>query len=137
MRFTAKVTGLESLNAKMNALYPAIRTDAGAEMDDQARSIVSTMKSYCPVGKDGPPSLRDSIGFAWDEGAPHDPEDLQLKFFVGARATPYAAYVEFGTSRTPAQPFFNPGFRVHKRETVTNIVAAVANAIRRVAGNGS
>jgi HK97 gp10 family phage protein len=77
---------------KEQVLYPAV----ARKMEDAGRAWVAAATALAPVDTG---RLRASIGFAYNR------ETRTLKLHADE---PYAAFVEFGTYRTRAQPFMRP-----------------------------
>jgi HK97 gp10 family phage protein len=74
-------------------------------LTNKALEVERHAKRLCPVDTG---NLRRSItsGLSFDLGIP---------IGVCAATAPYSAYVEYGTSRSPAQPFLRPALeRVNK-----------------------
>ena len=80
-----------------------------------AERVVATAKSFAPV-KTG--KLRGSINFKADETG--------VTIFAG---TEYASYVEYGTVKMNAQPFFNPAIEAHLKELETFLGRALIKRI--------
>lgn len=76
---------------------------AGKALLQTATDIVTVMKQIVPVDTG---ALRQSIGA--------DPKD-STTIYIGSDKE-YAPYVEYGTSRMAAQPYFTPAF-MQARET--------------------
>jgi HK97 gp10 family phage protein len=90
-----RIRGLSSARRRLDSLADRI---AGATQDaisEFADDVVNHMKGVVPVdtGK-----LRDSIS----------KEVNGMNVTVGPRGVDYAAFVEYGTSRGPAQPYVRP-----------------------------
>ncbi len=128
----------ESLRRILKALPQAQRMKIRAALIQEGEAIVRTQKQLAPV-RTG--ALRDSIvATPGDQDVPayaslkskrttQDPE-LAVILSAGNSAVRYAAIVESGTERTPGRPFFNTGFRAHKREAISKIRRAARAAIK-------
>ena len=86
-------------------------------MERMATDIVRDMKARTPV-RTG--TLRDSIHHSWDG------ETLRLQ--TGEEA-PYAQFVEFGTSRMVASPFFFPVLDEYRSRFPEYVRAAIKEVI--------
>ena len=119
------------------AMHGKIREALAAQADE----IVAMMRRLVPVESG---SLRDSIGWTWgtkapggsiavaEAGAKGDP-DLRITIFAGNNEAFYARWVEFGTVKMPARPFFYVSWRAGKKTAKTKVRAAVRAAAREVA----
>lgn len=136
---------LRELQRRLEAVKKAVRTEAKVALRDAAEEIAATMRRAVPArtGK-----LRGTIRV--EEG-----EDLSVTIKAGGPATTkkvrmsrrrsssrnspevdYAAFVEFGTKRRPAQPFFWPSWRLTKRAARTRVERRIKKAIEATAGEG-
>ena len=103
-----------------------------------ADEIVATQKQLAPVLTG---ALRDSIvATPGDQDLPayasvrgrartKDPE-LAMILSAGNSKVRYAHLQEYGTVTMPAQPFFGPGFRAHRKDAVRKINKAAKQAIK-------
>lgn len=134
------VKGLSGLKRKMAAI-PALVEKRGREaMEKGADEIVSMMKRLVPVD-DG--DLRDSIGWTWGDppkGAvtvakskPLTKGNSRLTIYAGNAKAYHARWVEFGTQKMGAQPFFFPSYRALRTRTRRRITAATRKALKEVA----
>lgn len=62
-----------------------------------------------------------------EANGPHTPDAILIT--AGNDQVPYAAYVEFGTSKTPAEPFFYPAIRLMAQRTQQAVIGAWRKAI--------
>lgn len=90
-----RARGLRAAQNRLNSLADRIAGATEEAISDFADEVVDHMKGVVPVdtGK-----LRDSI----------KKEASGLNVTVGPRGVEYASYVEYGTSRGPAQPYVRP-----------------------------
>lgn len=137
---TVKVQGLEKLRAKMRALPDAVRGEIRAAMERGANEIVALAKTLVPVDQG---DLRDSIGWTWGDAptgsmalAQGGTADMRLTIYAGDSQAFYARWVEFGTARMSAQPFFFPAYRALRRRVRSRVARAVNKAAKRVAAGG-
>ena len=118
-------------------------------MEQIAQEIVDKMKVIVPVDTG---ELRNSIGWTW--GRPPKGStafavakntlgsEMTLTIYAGNEATlvrsangrrPYlqkAWIVEFGTSRTPAQPYFRPVWKTERKRVKSKVRSAVKKAVK-------
>jgi HK97 gp10 family phage protein len=104
---------LELLNfpvfeARALAGLKALEVEAGLRLKAAGDDAAKVAQSLAPVGsgvEDIPGQLRDSI-----EARQIDPTTVE----VGSYGLTYPRYVEFGTSKMPAQPFLRPALAAAK-----------------------
>lgn len=141
---TVRLKGKEKLKIILRALPAQARKYVAAAVAEGADDIVAMQKHLCPVGEaigdEHPGQLRDSIGWktaAQDPGKGKrgrrvaDPE-LAAVISAGGAAAPHALYVEFGTEKMRAEPFFRPGVRVVRKSALRRINAAVRRGVREI-----
>lgn len=139
----AKIIGLAKLQQKLDRL-PDIATEMiKAALEQSADEIVSLAKSLVPVD-DG--TLRESIGWTWGK-APRGSislgsmaaaslgGDLTITVYAGSSEAFYARWIEFGTKKMSAQPYFFPSYRANKKHAKRRISKAVRDAARKVASS--
>lgn len=142
--------GLSSFQRRMRAVPQAARLAVRPALLREAGRIVATMKALAPVDEGdlknslavtGPNSMTPP--YSQPGGAMVVPE-LTAVITAGNADVRYAHLVEFGTRArmlasarqagfhpgTVAQPFFWPGFRVHRKKSVAAIKRAIGKAIR-------
>lgn len=114
--------------AGMRERHNAIVTAAGdalqAALEKAAGDLVAEMKREAPelhaaTSERQPGELRDSIGIA-ERG--NDSVTIEA-------SAPYARYVEFGTSKMAAEPFFFSSIRLLARRTNRTIAASISHAV--------
>lgn len=126
------------LAAKLNALPGAARKEIDAALAAWATEMVGMAQNLVPY-RTG--ELYESIG--WTRGkAPADAfvvatgratGDIQVTVFAGSEAAYYARWVEFGTERSPAQPYFFVSYRTTRRRGRLRVSRAVNRAAAIVA----
>jgi HK97 gp10 family phage protein len=94
-----------------------------------ARAEVHMTADFEGAVTDGIGEFLDRVGDAWVDGAKRavpvrtgqlrssirfERHDTHLTLIAGDSRAPYAAYVELGTSRAPAQPFMRPALQALK-----------------------
>jgi HK97 gp10 family phage protein len=62
--------------------------------------------------------------------------ELEAIVTVGNTDVRYPHLVEYGTSDTPAQPFFWPGFRLTRKRAANRIKRAISTAVKKNWGSG-
>lgn len=152
------ILGLARLQKKLDRLPKAAKDLIQTEMAKAAEETVSMMKSLVPVLKEPDErrragALRDSIGWTWGQ-APKGSMviatlkgagaggDLTITIFAGSRDKSkgvddayYARWIEFGTQKMRAQPFFYVSWRANRRGARRKVRKAVRDAARQVAAS--
>lgn len=129
---------------------PDFAVDAArVAMEEGAQDIVDAMRAAAPGPRTG--KLRDSIGWTWGELPPgtfmideirsgknqgEQYATLRLKIYAGSSDAYYARFIEFGTVRAPAHPFFFPTWKAKKAAFRKQIRARVRAAIMEAWNNG-
>lgn len=102
---------------RMRAIGPAVRRGARIQMEKNAIELVETQKSFAPVDEG---ELRDSIRQFDTSNA----ERISRRVIADAKdekGRPIANWVEHGTSRSVARPFFWPAYRLLRRRFKTRM----------------
>jgi len=134
--------------ARLNRVSSRMRLAAADAMEKGAEELVEAMKRLAPVLKE-PDSrrragaLRDSIGWTWGDAprgalvidrfdAGRETADMRITIYAGGKEAFYARFVEFGTrTGSPAQPFFYPAYRAHRRRIRARIAREIRKAIQQ------
>lgn len=144
-----RITNLDRLKRKLKQLPVVARELIRAEMAKAADEIVGMMKRLAPVlvapAKDRRPgALRDSIGWTWGKApkgsvvvatVASNSDDMTITIYAGNEEAYYARWVEFGTQKMRAQPYFYVSWRANKRRTVRRLGKAVRDAAKKVAAS--
>jgi len=137
----AKVIGLPKLKKKLEALVAVGRDEIRRAMETSADEIVALAKNLVPVDKG---DLKDSIGWTWGK-APKGAmtlgkvqsdgvdSEFTITIYAGNSEAYYARWVEFGTQKMGAQPYFYPSYRALRRRSKSRVTRAVTKAIKKVA----
>lgn len=132
------ISGTRSLRKKL-ARIPALVAQRGRDaMEKSADEIVAMMKRLVPVDQG---DLRDSIKWTWGD-APKGAAviaqsevtagNVRLTIYAGNAEAYYARWIEFGTSKMAAQPFFFPSYRALRARTKRRIATATRKALKEV-----
>jgi len=158
MTSATKIIGLAKLQRKLNRLPEVAKRRIMEAMEASADEIVRLAKSLVPVLKHPDDrrrtgALRDSIGWTWGKvpkgamtlGKVAEASlggDLTITIYAGSRDKSsgvddafYARWVEFGTQKMAAQPYFYPSYRANKKSARRNIRSAVSKAAKEVAAS--
>ncbi|HBQ33406.1 MAG TPA: hypothetical protein DD739_12100 [Ochrobactrum anthropi] len=137
----AKVIGVAKLRKKLEALVAVGRDEIRRAMETSADEIVALAKNLVPVDKG---DLKDSIGWTWGK-APKGAmtlgkvqsdgvdSEFTITIFAGNSEAYYSRWVEFGTQKMAAQPYFYPSYRALRRRSKSRVTRAVTKAIKKVA----
>ena len=127
---TVKVRNKDKLARKLHQLAPEALKALTAANYETAGEMVSTAKRFAPV-RTG--ALQNSI-----HTEPGPQETGAVRVMAGGPATTkggydYALGVEFGTSDTPAGPYFFPSYRLGKRRHKGRVTRALKMSSKKVA----
>lgn len=155
----ATIIGLTKLQKKLDRLPKVAKEQIREAMASAADEIVAMMKSLVPVLREPGKrrvagALRDSIGWTWGQ-APRGSfavatmkgagvgGDLTITIYAGSRDKGlgsadafYVRWIEFGTEKMRAQPFFYVSWRANKKGARRKVRAAVRKSARQVAKGG-
>ncbi|MEM2163907.1 MAG: HK97 gp10 family phage protein [Candidatus Bathyarchaeia archaeon] len=126
---SVEIVGSAELVAKLESLSDRLGELSDEALAELADRIVEDAKSLCPVDTG---SLRRSI--RWER----DPSGGVIIAAGGGgvinprtkREVDYAAYVEFGTSRAPAQPFLQPAIEQNISALEEILAKKIEGAVR-------
>ena len=125
MKLDIEITGGQRLVAHLEEAIKRIDPNMKEALREVARRVVQDAKALCPVDTG---SLQRSIRA---EEYPLQVNIYRVYVIVGGKIinpktrkkVDYAAYVEYGTSRAPAQPFLRPALEQNRQilhEVLTN-----------------
>lgn len=141
----AEVRNEAKLLRKLTIIPQAMRGEIYHALGDAADEITDMMRRLVPV-EPGKPDLRDSIGWRWGRRAPKGSvgvatlqgaqrDDLTITIYAADNQTFYGTFVEFGTVKMAARPFFFVSWRANRKNARSKIRAAVRRAAKRVAAS--
>lgn len=134
---TAKVLRRAELNRKFAALPQIAKDEIRKALARSAGEIAAFARSLVPVDSG---ALRDSIG--WTYGAAPKGSmtlasaavgELTVTVFAGNSEAYYARWVEFGTQKMTAQPYFFPAYRALRKRARSRVSRATTAAAKKVA----
>lgn len=138
-----KFQNAERLKRRLAAMPRMARIEIREAMEQSAREIVAMMKRMVPVDTG---RLRESIAWTWGNAPAGAVVLLQsdlvegqmrITIFAGVRGGYdqgwYVRFVEFGTVKMAARPFFFPGWRLGRKRAVGRINRAASRAAKKVA----
>ncbi|WP_026118476.1 HK97-gp10 family putative phage morphogenesis protein [Nocardiopsis salina] len=104
-RMNVQLEGLDGLRAQLGQLPDQVRQGAADAVQESAKSVEGMMKNFVPVDSG---TLEESIGSDVDR------EALTADIGTQGSGVHYGAFVEFGTSKMPAQPFAQPAAELER-----------------------
>jgi HK97 gp10 family phage protein len=110
------VFGIDKLRTGLAVAVTTQRKDLAIGLRAMAEALALEIQAACPVGSG---ALRDSIKIV-ETGSANRPG---FEVWIGDRKIDYAAHVEYGTSRMPAQPFVRPV--AYREDSAENFPAAI------------
>jgi HK97 gp10 family phage protein len=121
MNSAIKISGIKELNKALEDLNETIENAAGDSAMKSAEKIRDRIGQKAPLGPTG--NLKRS------------PVARRYGNVAGAgidrKIAPHAHLVEFGTSRTPAHPFFRPAIAESKNRVAKNFQEDISGEVRR------
>lgn len=132
------------LQRKLDRLPAAAKSAIKGAMAEAADDIVRMMKSLVPEDSG---ALKESIGWTWGRDVPKGAviaavvksalgNDLTITVYAGNDEAFWARWVEFGTVKMPAQPYFYVSYRANRKAAKRKIRKATRDAARKVAKGG-
>lgn len=131
------VQGLDKFNARWKKIPKAARINVRAAMEEAATDIVEEMWSRAPY-EEG--VLAASIGWTWGDAPKgtltigtvggREYGAMRITIYAGGDDAFYARFLEFGTVKMPAHPFFYPVWRARRKRARGRISRAMSKAIR-------
>lgn len=128
---------VQRLNRKLAALPAVAKDEIRKAIAQSAREIADLAENLVP--KDSG-KLAGSIGWTWGEApkgsialATAKAGDLTATVYAGDDEAYYARWVEFGTQKMAAQPFFFVSYRALRKRSKSRIRRAGTKAAKKVA----
>jgi HK97 gp10 family phage protein len=104
-------------------------------MEKSAQEIVALAKHLCPVDSG---DLRDSIGWTWGDApagsmvlASTGGAALRITIYAGDSDAFYARWLEFGTVKMAAHPYFFPAYRTLRKRVKGRTKRAINKAVKQ------
>lgn len=119
----ARVEGLERLKRRFATLPVRVKREVKVALEKSAEELVRFQRLLAPDDPaTPPPDLRSSI--KWRDGR----HELAVEVFTDDFK---ARWIEFGTVKMSAQPFFFPPYRANRRRIRGRTTRAMNKAIKR------
>ncbi|AMM83146.1 HK97 gp10 family phage protein [Martelella lutilitoris] len=129
--------GISRLKKRLNAIPKDVREAVAPDLLKSGNELAATMKQLAPEDSG---DLKDSIAvtgpgeqtpaYSQPGGSKTLPENA-VAVTVGNEEVRYPHLVEYGTSKTEAQPYFWPSVRLLKKRITNRTKRAVSKAVRK------
>lgn len=116
-------TNRDRLRRKMKAIPVEVRKALKVQNATNAGDLVETMKGFVPV-------IEGNLVSSIKHQDVSDSTRVSQKVSAGARDAPYASWVEFGTSKNEASPFFWVAYRLLRRRMKSRMSRAAKKAVQ-------
>lgn len=137
----ARIIGLAKLQKKLNAMPRIAKDEIKRALEQSADEIVELAKNLVPEDTG---ELRESIGWTYGKVprgamtlgkvfASKLATDLTITIYAGNSEAYYSRFVEFGTQKMAARPYFYVSYRALRRRSKSRVTRAVTKAIKKVA----
>lgn len=123
----ASFSGRDRLRARMKAVPVKVRRALRAQLEANANELVATQKRFADASFSDPSGKLQATIRQQDVS---DSTRISRKISAGSREVPYAAWVEFGTSKNPPKPYFMPAYRLLKRRFKSRLSRAAKKALK-------
>lgn len=134
--------GLKRFQERMRAIPKAVREGVKPALMKSAEEMAASMRLLAPEDEG---DLKESIAvtgpgektppYSQPGGSRVVPENAAA-ITAGNSDVRYPHLVEYGTSQTPAQGFFWPGYRTNKKRAGNRIKRAMSKAVKDNWGGG-
>lgn len=144
------IIGLDKLNRKFTALPDAMQKEIRLAQETGAEEMAGMARRLVPVdsgalqrsidwGYGDPPSGSIGSGTKRKGQAAVGVASAvdRISIWAGDTVAYYARWVEFGTAKQPAQPFFYPSFRALRKRMKSRNTRAMNKVAKRIANNGN
>lgn len=135
-----KILNRARLQRKIDKMPLVVKQEIRNELEQQANIIVAMMKRLAPVETE---AIKDSINWTWGRPprgrtilgkvARRLGDELAITIYAGGGKAFYATFVEWGTRKMKAHPFFYPAWRARRKDARKKIRDAIRDAARKVA----
>jgi HK97 gp10 family phage protein len=134
----SKSPQLLRLEARMEAIPKAVREAVKPALEKSGLELVGAMKALAERSRDSG-DLIDSIQMTpgghstppySQPGGSMVVPDNSVAITVGDARTRYGHILEYGSTRTVAQPFFWPAVRLLRKRATTRIKRAISKAVK-------
>lgn len=134
----ASGNGLAQFQRRLRAIPKRLKQEVQPALIASAEQMANDMRQLAESSRDTG-SLIDSITVtpagqtppSYSQGAKREPvPENAVAVSAGNHVARHAHLVEFGTSKTPAQPFFLPAYRLNRKKASARVKRAMSKAIK-------
>jgi len=137
----ARIIGLAKLQKKLNAMPQIAKDEIKRALEKSADEIVELAKNLVPEDTG---DLRNSIGWTYGKVprgamtlgkvfASKLATDLTITIYAGNSEAYYSRWVEFGTQKMAARPYFYVSYRANKKKAQSRIRRSITRAAKKAA----
>lgn len=112
------------LKRRLLSIPDHVKEAAAQSLAESAADLVGQIRAGVPVDQG---DLRDSVR----EYDAEDEAGVGRRIVAGSRKAFHAGFIEHGTRRSPAQPFFFPTYRRNKRKIRSRLSKAIKAAVQK------
>lgn len=120
-------TNRDRLRRRMKGIPVGVRKALKAQNAINAADLVAVQKTFAAASFSDPTGQLQATIKHQDVS---DSTRISQRVTAGGSGTPYAAWVEFGTSKNGARPFFWPAYRLMKRRMKARMSRAAKKAVQ-------
>jgi HK97 gp10 family phage protein len=125
----AGVEGLARLNAKLDRMPRTARKRMREALEAIAKELVRSQKTLAERSRHTGRVINSIRSRDGDN-------ELSIEVVAGEGDAFYARFVEFGTVKAPARPFFFPPYRLLKKRMKTRTRSAISKSVKEAVGGG-
>lgn len=136
------MAAVRQINKRLGSVAAAVQKDVVSTMLTQAGLIAAEIKRVAPVDatSEHPGELKASVRIIEGKGDKKKAFVVKIaagdiKTKAGGKGFNYPRGVEFGTQKSPAQPFFWPIWRLRRKGARVAVRKAAVAAVRKVWGD--
>jgi len=137
----ARIIGLAKLQKKLNAMPRIAKDEIKRALEQSANEIVELAKNLVPEDTG---DLKDSIGWTYGKVprgamtlgkvfASKLATDLTITIYAGNSEAYYSRFVEFGTQKMAARPYFYVSYRANKKKAQSRVRRSITRAAKKAA----
>ena len=133
--------GITRLRNRLRAIPGAVKEAVTPALLRQGNAMAATMRTLAPDDPaTGEPDLKTSIEvtgpgeqtpFYSQPGGNMTVPENAVAVTVGGEEVRYPHLLEYGTTKMPAQPFFWPSVRLHRKKATAAIKRAIGTAVKK------
>ncbi len=121
------ISGLDQLNAAIRALQQNMSQQLPSIVKHSAEALESEIRARMPV-KSG--QMENALEIVESSSKTKAAATVQVADSGPDRDEHYAIFVEYGTSKMAAEPFFRPGVEAGKSGAASRVVDGISNVVK-------